>query len=50
MPGLVLPAGLTTSGLPVGIEFDSLPGNDRMLLELGLALEKVLGPVPAPIV
>jgi mandelamide amidase len=48
MPGLVLPAGLTTSGLPVGIEFDSLPGNDRMLLELGLALEKVLGPVPAP--
>ena len=48
MPGLVLPAGMTTAGLPVGIEFDALPGKDRMLLELGFTLENTLGPIPAP--
>jgi mandelamide amidase len=48
LPGLVLPAGITKSGLPVGIEFDAPAGCDRSLLELGLALENVFGPLPAP--
>ncbi len=48
LPGLVLPAGMTSSGLPVGVEFDGPPGNDRQLLALGLSLEKALGPIPAP--
>jgi len=48
MAGLVLPAGMTSNGLPVGLEFDALPGSDRSLLALGLSLEKVLGPTPAP--
>ena len=48
MPCLVLPAGLTSTGLPVGFEFDALPGHDRELLALGLSLEKALGPIPAP--
>lgn len=48
MASLVLPAGLTSIGLPVGLEFDALPGSDRSLLALGLSLEKVLGPTPAP--
>jgi Asp-tRNA(Asn)/Glu-tRNA(Gln) amidotransferase A subunit family amidase len=48
MPGLVLPAGMTVDGLPVGLEFDVLPGDDRSLLPLGLSLERVLGPVAAP--
>jgi len=43
-----LPAGMTSNGLPVGIEFDALNGNDRALLSLGLSIEKVLGPIPAP--
>ena len=47
-PGLVLPAGLSGNGLPIGIEFDGLPGTDRQLLSLGLAVEKVLGAIPAP--
>jgi mandelamide amidase len=47
-PGLVLPAGLSANGLPIGIEFDGLPGTDRQLLGLGLAIEKMLGPIPAP--
>jgi Asp-tRNA(Asn)/Glu-tRNA(Gln) amidotransferase A subunit family amidase len=45
---LVLPAGLTKDGLPVGVEFDALPGSDRKLLAMGLALERALGSVPGP--
>ena len=48
VPGLVLPAGLTTAGLPVGIEFDAPARADRDLLALGLNLQRVLGPIPPP--
>ena len=48
MSSLILPAGMTSNGLPVGLEFDALMGNDRALLGLGLSLERVLGPIPAP--
>jgi Asp-tRNA(Asn)/Glu-tRNA(Gln) amidotransferase A subunit family amidase len=48
MVSLVLPAGMTSNGLPVGLEFDALTGNDRVLLALGLSLDKALGPIPAP--
>jgi Asp-tRNA(Asn)/Glu-tRNA(Gln) amidotransferase A subunit family amidase len=47
-PGLSIPSGLTPEGLPVGFELDGLPGDDTRLLGVGLAVEKVLGPVPAP--
>jgi mandelamide amidase len=48
MPCLVLAAGLTRAGLPVGLSFDMLPGQDEQLLSLGVTLEKVLGPLPPP--
>jgi hypothetical protein len=48
MASLILPAGMTSNGLPVGLEFDALMGNDRAVLALGLSLEEVLGPIPAP--
>lgn len=48
LPGLVLPAGMTASGLPVGIEFDGPAGSDRELLALGMAIERILPPMPAP--
>ncbi len=48
MASLVLPAGLTDRGLPIGMEFAGLPGTDREILALGLSLEKVLGRIPAP--
>jgi indoleacetamide hydrolase len=48
MASLVLPAGLTPTGLPIGMEFAGLSGMDREILALGLSLEKVLGPIPAP--
>jgi Asp-tRNA(Asn)/Glu-tRNA(Gln) amidotransferase A subunit family amidase len=48
IPGLSLPAGLTRSGLPVGIELDGPAWTDRRLLGLGLALEKLLPALPIP--
>jgi mandelamide amidase len=48
LPGLVLPAGLTPSGLPVALEFDGPAGSDRSLLALGVAVEAVLGRLPPP--
>lgn len=48
LASLVLPAGLTTSGLPVGLEFDALSGTDRQLLGLGVSLQRALGSIQAP--
>ncbi len=48
IPGLSVPAGLTRSGLPVGLELDGPVGSDQTLLAIGLTVEKILGPVPAP--
>jgi indoleacetamide hydrolase len=45
LPGLVLCAGRTRDGLPVGIELDGAVGSDRELLALGLALEPVISRV-----
>ena len=49
LPGLVLPCGLTTGGLPVAIELDGPAGGDRRLLAIGMAVEGILGPLPAPV-
>ncbi len=48
LPGLVLCAGLTRDGLPVGVEFDGPAGTDRDLLGLGQTLEGIIGRPPAP--
>ena len=48
IPGLVLPAGLTTAGSPVGMEFDAPAAADRPLLALGASLEQALGPISPP--
>jgi len=50
LPGLVLPAGLTQSGLPVSLEFDGPSGTDSALLALGLSVERGLGHLPPPMV
>ncbi|MFQ6004337.1 MAG: amidase family protein [Woeseia sp.] len=50
IPGLVLPAGLTPNGLPVGIELDGPEGSDRSLLALGRAIEQLIGPLPSPVI
>ena len=48
LPGLVIPADLTSEGLPVTLEIDGPAGSDRELLGIGLAIEKVLGHLPPP--
>lgn len=48
IPGLSLPAGLTQSGLPVGLALDGPLGSDGELLGIGLSIEKVLGVLPPP--
>jgi len=48
IPGLSLPAGLTKSGLPVGLELDGPVGSDLRLLALGMAIETTLGVLPPP--
>ena len=42
IPGLTIPAGRSTHGLPIGIEIDGPAGSDSRLLAIGLALEAVL--------
>ncbi|MDE1182584.1 indoleacetamide hydrolase [Paraburkholderia sp.] len=49
IPGLSLPAGVTDHGLPVGLELDGPLGSDRRLLAIGIAFERVLGVLPAPV-
>jgi len=46
-PSLTLPIALSR-GLPVGLQLDALPGDDSRLLGIGIAVEQVLGPIPAP--
>ncbi len=48
LPGLVVPAGSTPSGLPAGIELDAPAGADRALLALGMTVTRVLGAPSAP--
>lgn len=48
LPALVLPAGLSSADLPVGIELSGPIGSDASLLSIGLAVERVLPRVPAP--
>jgi indoleacetamide hydrolase len=48
IPGLSVPIGRTAAGLPVGLELDGPAGSDRHLLAIGLALEALVGRLPAP--
>ena len=49
VPGLQIPIGIgASSKLPVGMELDGPAGGDRRLLAIGMAIEAVLGRLPAP--
>ena len=43
IPGLSLPTGLTSTGLPVGMELDGPAGSDVRLLSVGAAVEEAVG-------
>jgi len=42
LPGITLPVGLTTSGLPVGMEIDGPEQSDRRLLAIAKTLESIV--------
>jgi indoleacetamide hydrolase len=48
VPGITLPMGLNSEGLPIGLEIDAAAGRDRDLLDLTRVIERIVGPVPAP--
>ncbi|MBW1799157.1 MAG: indoleacetamide hydrolase [Deltaproteobacteria bacterium] len=48
IPGLSLPVGISPDGLPIGMELDAPLNNDGKLLAIGLALEALEPPLPAP--
>ena len=48
VPGLSVPMGMTSDGLPVGVALEGPAGSDRSLLAIGLAFEQVLPVTPAP--
>lgn len=48
-PEITLPVGVTRHGLPIGMSFFGQAFSEDKLIELGLALERVIDPIPAPI-
>lgn len=49
IPSLGIPAGIgAATGMPVGIQIDGPSGSDRRVLEIGMAIEQVLGRLPPP--
>jgi Asp-tRNA(Asn)/Glu-tRNA(Gln) amidotransferase A subunit family amidase len=48
LPGITVPMGLNSEGLPLGLELDGAEGRDRDLPTLARAVEAVLNRVPAP--
>jgi mandelamide amidase len=49
LPGIVIPAGMTENGLPVGVEIDAPPGADRKLLSIAGTIEELMPRLPKPI-
>lgn len=48
LPCVAMPAGMTDSGLPVGIEFDGPAGGDRRLLSIARVMESLLPDLQPP--
>ena len=48
LPGISIPMGITSEGLPVGLSLDALQGDDDQLLSIALAIEPILGKISAP--
>ena len=49
VPGISLPMGLNSEGLPLGLELDGSAGHDRDLLALARRVEQVIGYVTRPL-
>jgi mandelamide amidase len=45
LPGISIPMGMSSNGLPIGLEIDGKNGDDRKLLELARRVEAAVGAV-----
>ena len=48
LPGVVVPYGRSSAGLPIGVQLVGRPYEEELILELAVRLETVRGPFPAP--
>jgi Asp-tRNA(Asn)/Glu-tRNA(Gln) amidotransferase A subunit family amidase len=48
LPGITIPIGLSSAGLPIGMEIDSLRGYDLPLLDIAARVSAVLGTIADP--
>jgi Asp-tRNA(Asn)/Glu-tRNA(Gln) amidotransferase A subunit family amidase len=48
MPGLVIPFGMTSDGLPVGVQIVGRPWDEETILDIAIRLEQARGPFPSP--
>ena len=48
MPGISLPIGLSSAGLPIGMEMDAVRGRDLDLLAAAARVSAVIGAIAAP--
>ena len=48
MPGMVIPYGMHSSGVPIGIQLVGRPWEEELLLELAVELEQARGPFTGP--
>ncbi len=48
LPGMVVPAGLSKSGLPLGLQLIGRPFDEETVLCAGQLIEDAAGPAPAP--
>ena len=45
-PGISVPSGLDSGGLPTGLQLFARPGEDTRLLQIAQSVETILGPMP----
>jgi Asp-tRNA(Asn)/Glu-tRNA(Gln) amidotransferase A subunit family amidase len=48
LPAMVIPFGLTSDGLPVGIQLVGRPWEEELLLDIAINLEEARGQFPSP--
>jgi Asp-tRNA(Asn)/Glu-tRNA(Gln) amidotransferase A subunit family amidase len=48
LPAIVIPFGVSSEGLPIGIQLVGRPYEEELIVDLAVRLEKARGPFPAP--
>lgn len=49
LPGISIPTGLSSNGLPIGLEIDGAHGRDRRLLQLARRVDAAAGALSSPL-